>query len=250
MRSLTESQSIDCSGADESFLHSRRRHRFKRDRCPSRVWEGSARVLPCWPRWLGTLSCHTWEMILYGVCQWNGTVSRHPKRIQIYRYNLESDPELQRRLLARLSPWRRMVWKTRVAFLGPKQARIRIPAEDMFGRSRVVDEARLRAVIWANPSSGDAVTVRSIQPAEAARRCGVALMDELWDICRFMSLGSVLSPAGMAIGEFFDRVVDVYESAFTTVPVVEMLVPERSNPEVLAREIARIASTNPSAVST
>ncbi len=164
----------------------------------------------------------------------DGTVHRHPKRIQVYAYNVAGNPDARRSLLADMSRGRRLLWRTRASLLGAKQSRTRVRAEELFGAGRVDDGGELGCVIWITPTTKGRPGIRATDASTLAGRCGVALLDELWDFNRLMSLGSLLMPDGVTSADLQARATEVYSAAFGSVPCFEMVVPYRTDPMHLA----------------
>jgi len=164
----------------------------------------------------------------------DGTVYRHPKRIQVYAYNVGGNPKVRRRVLAGMSRGRRLLWRTRAGLLGAKQSRTRVRAEELFGAERVDDRGELGCVIWLTTTSKGRPGIEPMEASTLAGRCGVALLDELWDFNRLMSLGSLLMPDGVTSADLQARATEVYLAAFGPVPCFEMVVPYRADPMRLA----------------
>jgi hypothetical protein len=163
----------------------------------------------------------------------NGSVARHPKHTQIYQYNLSPLPELQAQVIAGLSTARRSLWATRSALLGPKQARVRLSPETLFGSRRVANTADMASVFWVMPARGGSPRSRPIPPGVIAERTTAALLDEIWDFARLLNIASLMSDHSMALAEFTQAVRSVHDRAFAGVGCFELTVPYGADPEAL-----------------
>jgi hypothetical protein len=167
-------------------------------------------------------------------------VYRHPKKVQVYEYNLSQLPKMRSLVMQRLTPRRRRLWDFRVLALGPKQARMRLSAEALFGPDRVDHVGTLGAVVWVKPSPSGEPTIGTISGDILARKSAIALVDELWDFGRLLNLGSLLSPDMISIAEFQELTTAVLSSALTDVPCYELTVPYRSDPTQLVESLSSV----------
>ncbi|MCO8126626.1 hypothetical protein NHL50_05355 [Acidimicrobiia bacterium EGI L10123] len=86
----------------------------------------------------------------------DGTIHAHPKRMQIYAYNLAGDPVLRHRLLSSRSPIDRLHFEYHARRYGPKSSRRRVSAEQLLGPGRTANQATLAlAVLLRRIDSGD-----------------------------------------------------------------------------------------------
>jgi len=158
---------------------------------------------------------------------------RHSKKVQVYEYNLSQLPGTRSAVMDRMTPHRRRLWDLRVRTLGPKQARIRVSAEDLFGKSRVDDQSALSAVMWVRSTRNGEPSIQSANGNDIARKCAIALVDELWDFGRLLNLGSLLSDDVISTAEFHNKTMDVLSKAFSEIPCYDLTVPYGADPTEL-----------------
>lgn len=163
----------------------------------------------------------------------NGRISRHPKRIQVYAYNVAALPALESSILSRMSTGRRRTWEVRARVLGPKQARVRIDAEDLFGSHRVEDITQLGVAAWVRPIAVGAPSIIRLEAAELARRSSIALVDEVWDFARLLNTGCLLTQGAISVSAFQTQVEEVMATAFEAIPCYELSVPYGADPRLL-----------------
>ncbi|MEZ5175689.1 MAG: hypothetical protein R2823_05740 [Acidimicrobiia bacterium] len=171
----------------------------------------------------------------------NGRAFRHPKKVQVYDYNLDRLPETKTRLLDRLGPARRGLWTVRASWLGPKQVRMRVSAEDLFGAAQVADESQIDTVFWVVPGAVERVTSRPMDPGEAAQHAAAALVDEFWDFARLLNLGSVLTDRAMSLDAFYSDTLGVYRSAFSRGECYQLSVPRDAEPVEIVDSLSSLA---------
>ncbi len=167
------------------------------------------------------------------VVESDGTISRHPKRIQVYAYNVDKLPGMRATVMSHMSPWNRRLWMSRSRVLGPKQARIRLSADELFGSERVAEVGQLGSAVWIRPAPKGEPSVDQLDAAELGRRASVALVDEVWDFARLLNLGSLLTRESISVAEFQTDVESVLATAFSAVPCYELTIPYGADPQLL-----------------
>lgn len=165
---------------------------------------------------------------------------RHPKKIQVYEYNLSRLPNTRSAVMDSMTANRQRLWNSRVRALGPKQARIRMSAEELFGKDRVDDHGVLSAVMWVRSVSVGEPGVHRTDGVDLAQRAATALVDELWDFGRLLNLGSLLSNDVPSTAEFHNRAVSVLSNAFNEIPCYELTVPYGADPTQLVGSLRSV----------
>lgn len=116
-----------------------------------------------------------------------GEVARHPKRLQIYEYNLRGAPGVRDRLEELSSPSGRIWWRIKVALLGSRRVRRRVSAASLFGEGRVADRAKLSKAVWILPSGDSEPHWAPLSTARFAELATSAILSEFWDFLRLLN---------------------------------------------------------------
>ncbi|HEY9514844.1 MAG TPA: hypothetical protein VIQ74_04115 [Gemmatimonadaceae bacterium] len=171
-----------------------------------------------------------------------GTIWRTPKRLQVYAYNLAGEERLRSMLLSGRSVLDRASWAWHLGRHGPKRARRRVSAEELFGSASVACSAPLaRAYCLERGDARDFEATR-ISTEEMCRRAAEVVMHEIEP---FGLLSRALhSGHHHPILPTQDQVVDatrtVLERAFRGVPVWSIRIPLAAPPSALAGYLLRI----------
>lgn len=170
-----------------------------------------------------------------------GTLWRTPKRMQVYAYNLEGQPQLYRTLMGQRSLLDRAAWHVRRATGGLDKVRRRVSAEELFGPERVASQARLTQVFAMERADVPTVRIEAIDTREVVRRATATMMREvqpMGDLISAMYSGS-RHPVLPTHEQFLQRTAAALERAFAGVPVRLIRVPLRANPDDLAEFLVR-----------
>ncbi|HEX6587772.1 MAG TPA: hypothetical protein VF039_02025 [Longimicrobiales bacterium] len=171
-----------------------------------------------------------------GLVDEDGTLWRTPKRLQVYAYNVEGQPQLYRTLMGRRSLMDRASWHLRRATDGLQKVRRRVSAEDLFGAERVGTSARLTHVFAMERADVPALMLEPIDTREAVRRATSTVMREvqpMGDLISAMYSGSH-HPVLPTHEQFLRDTAASLERAFGELPVRLLRVPLRASPDDLA----------------
>lgn len=116
-----------------------------------------------------------------------GELERHPKRLQIYEYNLRDAPGVRDRLDELSSVSGRMWWRIKVRLLGSRRVRRRVSAASLFGEGRVADRAKLSKAVWILPSGDSEPRWAPLSAAGFAELATSAILSEFWDFLRLLN---------------------------------------------------------------
>lgn len=164
----------------------------------------------------------------------DGIVHRHPKRMQVYAYNLDNDKDLQRRLLGERTRIDRAAWTAHLRLKGPKGVRRRVSAHELFGAAGVATEAAVDQVIMLRRASVGQVHVRPISTSDLISRCAWTLVHELSPLtmisCAAQSAGSTVVPDLATLQE---SSLAVMRSGFANADTLELVLPLEATPKDL-----------------
>lgn len=172
------------------------------------------------------------DLAILGV---DGQVRRHPKKLQVYAYNVETVPEAGTRLLQGRSRSDLALWSTRLRLLGAKQVRRRIDAHDLFGAESVADAAPLGGTAFLVMAEDRTEPELEPMTSDDAARLAVATMfEEEWDFLRFFNAMASLDAAVPTVSELYELALQVTSEALSQVPCHRLLVPPRTPGSALA----------------
>lgn len=163
-----------------------------------------------------------------------GWIARHPKRMQVYEYNLRSAPAIRYALQSVSTPAQRRMWDLRVRVRGPHRVRRRVSAGTLFGEHRVVDHARISRAVWVVPSSASEPQWTEMSGADFAEMATTAILSEFWDFLRLLNAGSMAGGAMESVDSLARRSRRALEASLVDVDCRTLSVPSGLPGTVLA----------------
>ena len=113
-----------------------------------------------------------------GIIDENGVIYRSPKKMQIYAYNLEGQPALQKMLLHGRSTIDLLNWYYRKAKYGIKKVRRRVSAEELF-KGNVGVRSKVTDVFFIERASVADFEMHPITADELAAKAAWTVMSEI-----------------------------------------------------------------------
>lgn len=169
-----------------------------------------------------------------GVLDADGLMHFHPKRLQVYAYNLEGLPRLHRAVLGRRSAADRASWAYHLRRRGPKGVRRRIGPTELFGADGVGSRAPLAGAVLLL-RGGDRFHLAEADGEELARIATYTLRHELSPI------GEVVAAVGASgrklagwetLRDWEQPTLEILTRALKTCPTRAVLrVPETATPQ-------------------
>ncbi len=222
----------------QSYLHA---SSFERDGrgVAMAAWGGVGKTTAM----LKLVSEHGWRFLSddLGLVDDDATLWRTPKRMQVYAYNVEGQPQLRRTLMGRRSALDRVAWHLGRATAGLDKVRRRVSAEDLFGPERVASTAKLSQLFMMERADVPKLTVEPVDTREVVRRATATLMREvqpMGDLISAMYSGG-RHPVLPSHRDFLERTAATLERALSGVPARLIRVPLRANPDDLAAFLVR-----------
>ena len=114
-----------------------------------------------------------------GLIDEEGHIHRHPKKMQIYAYNLLGQPALKNALLSDRAMIDRLSWKFKRMTKGTKGVRRRVSAEELFGCESVGKSNKITDVFLIERADCSQIELGEISLEEAVSRCAATLIYEL-----------------------------------------------------------------------
>ena len=127
-----------------------------------------------------------------GIIDDAGNITRAPKRLQVYGYNVEGQAALRERVLQERTVLDQLSWSYMLRRRGGKGVRRRISPQDLFGDAGLGTGAKLTDLIYLERTDGDRPTLHDIDSEEVARRMSAIVMAEIEPygaICREAEAG-------------------------------------------------------------
>ncbi|MEN8376774.1 MAG: hypothetical protein ABFS34_15205 [Gemmatimonadota bacterium] len=165
-----------------------------------------------------------------------GVLWRTPKRLQVYAYNVEGQPELCGALMRGRSPVDRANWRLRARMLGPDRVRRRVSAEQLLGPDRVAKQGRLSEALFMERADVAQVTCSPLDTEGLVRRAAATLLREtqpMADLVAAMHSGG-WTPVLPGIERFMEDTRAVLRRGFDGVPAHLVRVPLDAGPDQLA----------------
>jgi hypothetical protein len=174
-----------------------------------------------------------------GVLDADGVVSRSPKKMQIYGYNLVNQPKVTAAMMQGRSFLDRWSWKMFKVIKGNKRIRRRLSAEQLFGADRIARTAQLGQAIFLERHRSSSFVVETITPDALARRCTAVLLRE---ISPYDFVASAVQGAGNrsvlpSVGEMEERARGIMVKAFSRVPCQLIKIPLQAGPDDLVAHL-------------
>lgn len=167
-------------------------------------------------------------------------LSRYPKDLQVYAYNLALVPELGGPLMAGRGAIDRAVWNGRLKALGPANVRRRVSAERLLGPEPVGSGAPLAAAVKLTAAPRVAgVTVQSVPSDQLARQSASVILDEFWDFSRFTNALATLNSDAPSLADLHGEITGVLEGSLRRVPCVEVLVPPGTSGSAISEALQK-----------
>lgn len=170
-----------------------------------------------------------------GLLSREGELFRTPKKLQIYAYNVEGQPELFQELMEGRGPTDLLNWHWRLKRFGPKKVRRRISAEEFFGPEKTASKAGLKKAVFLERRKVDEFEVERISAEDLAKQSSAILVDELntlFDLATAAESHGVDLGIGSA-GELRSRAREIQEEAFQNVETLRLVIPMDSGPDEL-----------------
>lgn len=164
-------------------------------------------------------------------------MSRAPKRMQIYPYNVNGRPDLLRTLMRGRSLPDRLSWRYRQWRYGAKAVRRRVGPEQIFAPEHIADHGRVRMIVLLERADQRSFETTSIVPGDFARRAAATLDMELKP---FDVIAAAISTSDWP-GHVPERhvVLDqsraIFERAARNVEIRRVRVPAGAGPDDLSR---------------
>jgi hypothetical protein len=175
-----------------------------------------------------------------GVLDADGLMHFHPKRLQVYAYNLEGLPRLRRAVLGERSPVDRASWAYHLRRRGPKGVRRRIGPTELFGADGVGGRAPLAGAVLLL-RGGDRFHLVEADAEELARIATYTLRHELSPI------GEVVAAVGASgrkltgwetLRDWELPTLEILTRALETCPTRAVLrVPEAATPRQVLEQL-------------
>ena len=161
-------------------------------------------------------------------------VSYYPRRVMVYGYNADHDPDLRRRLLDASGRSGRLQWRA-LELARVDRRRRRLPAAVLYGPERVGTSARLDVVAFLSRRPDGDVTVDEIESRDLARRCRSVMANEQAELGRLLRFWEAAGTPPVTFEAALDRHARVYDALFSEVPtLVHVGIPESMTPDDVA----------------
>ncbi len=165
----------------------------------------------------------------------DGMVYRHPKRMQIYAYNLIGMPQLDRALHDGRSSLDKLSWRFHLRLRGTAKVRRRVAAEGLFDAEEIGSQAKVERVLWLTRTDSRSSTMRDLSLDEFVHRAAWTLVDELNPFAKIsaavQATGSDLLPTVEAL---VGDTSEVLAEGFANLPLQLVSLPEHTTPQELA----------------
>jgi hypothetical protein len=174
-----------------------------------------------------------------GLVDGDGRLWRTPRRLQIYAYNLEGQPQLFDQVMEGRGPIDRINWHWRLFRFGGKKVRRRIDAEELFGPELVGDSAPLKRAIFLERADVSQMQWSELDTDELAHRSATILIDELNTLT---DVAVAAESHGIDVGipgveELRANSRDILTRAFADVPTHLLRIPVDADPDELAHSL-------------
>lgn len=180
-----------------------------------------------------------------------GRVYRSPKRLQIYAYNTQGEPEIERCLLHGRSLLDRTQWRLRRRVFGPKLVRRRVAADRLLGASGVGTSGTVTDLVFLERSGDTPDSVaQAMTVQDAADRMADIVMDEIEPYSEVSAAACRLglSPGPLRLprpAELRGATRDVLLRALAHTRPVLLTVGAHASPSLLQSALERLLSRAP-----
>jgi acyl CoA:acetate/3-ketoacid CoA transferase alpha subunit len=166
----------------------------------------------------------------------DGTLYRHPKRIQIYAYNLIGQPALKAGLMKGRGIADRLSWNIRLQLRGVKGVRRRVSAEEFFGDEHVGTSVQASELFLMERAACASIEVHPLELDQAVDRMTATLLHEL---SPFTDVNNACRAGGLQIGvpsieTTLKSTSQILQKAFDGVKPKLVRVPPKTGPNELA----------------
>lgn len=171
----------------------------------------------------------------------DGTLYRHPKRMQIYAYNLLGQPTLANALMKDRKIADRLSWSIRRRLRGVKGVRRRLSAEHFLGESQVGTSAKASELFLMERAECSSVEVHPLDLDLAVDRMTATLLHEL---SPFAEINNASRAGGLQIGmpsveTTLLQTSQILKSAFEGVTPKLVRVPPTTGPNELSQAVLK-----------
>lgn len=177
-----------------------------------------------------------------GVIDENGLLYRSPKKLQVYAYNLEGQPNLKKLLLSNRNPMDLFAWQLHLKLKGIKRVRRRVSAESLLGSNNVGISVKLTDALFIERSSDNLFHSESISIHELARRAASTLLSEMEPLGKMASAiySSEFSPILPTINDFYDKTYEVLLKSFSGINPILVKIPLNAGPNELVQYLRKL----------
>lgn len=173
-----------------------------------------------------------------GVIDDTGKVTRAPKRLQVYGYNIEGQPAIRERVHKDRTLLDQLSWMYMLRRRGAKGVRRRISPKALFGEAYLGNSAKLTDLIYLERTDADQPSLHDIDAREVARRMSAIVMAEIEPygaICREAEAGGATFMRRPA--EVQEHTYEVLQKAFSSAHTRLIRVGKNPDPNKLTELI-------------
>jgi hypothetical protein len=172
----------------------------------------------------------------------NGMVFLNPMPANIYPYNVECFPELQKYLNEKMSFSERMLWALRNFFLGPKKAMKRISAPEDKVKAKKIS---LNTVFYLSRENIKDIVVKKVDIADLSYVSKNILLDEFKNKLNLFTAANIKIDQNNiydtpSVDRMLEEVENIFNSGFKNKDAVQISIPQNMNVEVLGEKIVKI----------
>ncbi len=162
-----------------------------------------------------------------------------PKKMQIYGYNVANEPILGEAFLKHRSWLDVVMWHARLALVGGKRVRRRTSSDELFGRERITQQARVKTAVFLERHTGTRPIVNSIELSDFAYRCATILVDELspFSAISLSEHSATTNPILPSISDLQSDAFDLISKSLCTSKLVHIKIPLAFSPTELINEL-------------
>ena len=159
----------------------------------------------------------------------NGEAYCYPKKVLLYGYNTEGNPDLEVKLLKN-DLINRLSWNLRKKILGGAKVRRRISPELLFGIDKIGTKGKISKVFYLLRSNSEKSSVQEITPEEMAERSVSVIAYILKEFYEVINAIHAVNPKKPSLEEVLEKNKLIYEKAFKNSGCYLYYVPPNATP--------------------